>query len=468
MVINTRKKDIVWNYLGICISLGSQIVLLPILVKYLKPEELGLWYIFISIGAIVILFDFGFNPTIARTVAYCWSGVKEISKTDIGKIENNMQHTNYELLFYVIKICKRLYLFIAILALFCMLVLGTLYIMNIMGKDMSLEIYISWIIYSVSIFLNLYIGYYSVALRGIGDVYNQNRANIVSKVVFFIIGIIGLVLGYSILSLAIANLFSGCVMRMLCVYFFYNVHDIRKKFRDINFSGKYQKKDIFLKMWYNSWRDGAVSIALYLTTQMTTLICATFLPLSLTGIYSFCLQIVTAIANIASGLYVSYQPSLQSAYVNNDKHSLRNCFSLAVFAYYCIYFLGIVVFIFIGIPIIYYIKDDFFIDKYIFIILSINFFLIQRHRLSTSFISNMNKLPYVNSFIISSVLGVIITFCIMKYFNGGIMTLIIVPLMIQMLYNNWKWNKVVNKYLDINEVILLKTGYKELKNKFNF
>mgnify|MGYP001218647726 CR=1 FL=1 len=465
MVINTRKKDIFWNYLGIFASLCSQIILLPILVRYLKPEDLGLWYIFVSIGAIVILFDFGFNPTIARTVAYCWSGVKELKKTDIDKVENNIQHVNYELLFYVIKICKKLYLFIATLALFFMLILGTWYIVNIMGNKMSLEIYMSWIIYVISIFLNLYIGYYSVALRGIGDVYNQNRANVLSKIVFFIIGTIGLVLGYNILSLAVANLFSGCVMRMLCAYFFYNVHDIQEKFKNIKFSRKYQEKDIFFKIWYNSWREGAVSISLYLTTQMTTLICATFLPLSLTGIYSFCLQIVTAITNIASGLYVSYQPSLQSAYVNNDKYLLKKRFSLAVFVYYCIYFLGIIIFIFIGVPIIYYIKNDFLIDKYIFIILAINFLFIQRHRLSTSFISNMNKLPYVNSFIISSILGVIITFCIMKYFNGGILALIVVPLIIQTLYNNWKWNKVVNFYLGINELILIKIGYNELKSK---
>lgn len=32
--------------------------------------------------------------------------------------------------------------------------------------------------------LNLYIGYYSVALRGIGDISNLNKANIISKIIF--------------------------------------------------------------------------------------------------------------------------------------------------------------------------------------------------------------------------------------------------------------------------------------------
>lgn len=117
MIINTNKSDIVWNYLGIITSLGSQVILLPILIKFLEPDVLGLWYIFVSIGSLVLLFDFGFNPTIARTVSYCWSGAKSLNKIDVEYIEKD-SNTNYELLYYVIKTCKILYLVIAIVALF--------------------------------------------------------------------------------------------------------------------------------------------------------------------------------------------------------------------------------------------------------------------------------------------------------------------------------------------------------------
>ena len=105
MIIKTNSIDIVWNYIGIIASLGSQILLLPVLVRYLEPDVLGLWYIFVSIGSVVILFDFGFTPTIARTVAYCWSGATELKKKDVISI-NKKKETNYELLYFVIKTCK--------------------------------------------------------------------------------------------------------------------------------------------------------------------------------------------------------------------------------------------------------------------------------------------------------------------------------------------------------------------------
>lgn len=50
MQINAKTKDVVWNSLGIFFSLGSQVIWLPVLIHYLPPDILGLWYVFVSIG----------------------------------------------------------------------------------------------------------------------------------------------------------------------------------------------------------------------------------------------------------------------------------------------------------------------------------------------------------------------------------------------------------------------------------
>lgn len=466
MIINTRKKDVIWNYTGIIASLGSQIILLPILVRCLEPDVLGLWYIFVSIGSIVILFDFGFTPTIARTVAYCWSGAIELNKTDVTSI-NKKNETNYELLYFVIKTCKILYFLIASLALIIMISLGTWYIKSISNDMFTTEIFISWVVYTISIFFNLYIGYYSVALIGIGDISRQSRANVISKLSFLFIGALGLIFSESILSLAVANLISGFMMRFLSAYFFYNLHNIKGKFKQIVFSDRYSVKYVFCNMWHNAWRDGFVSITVYLTTQANTLLCASFLSLSETGIYSFCLQIVTAMANIAGGLYNSCMPALQSAYINKDKVLPKKLFSMAIFGFYFIFISGSIIFVLIGIPIVYFIKESFEINTILFILLALNMFLIQRHRISASFIANMNKLPYVKSFIFYGMLSLLMSYIFMKYFGLGIYALVVLPLIVQSLYNNWKWNMTVNDYLKVNELELLIEGYREFRNKFN-
>lgn len=75
----------------------------------------------------------------------------------------------------------------------------------------------------------------------------------------------------------------------------------------------------------------------------------------------------------------------------------------------------------------------------------------------------MNKLPYVKSFIFFGILGIVFSYIYIRFFDGNINSMIIVSIIIQSMYNNWKWNNYVNNYLKVNEFILLRIGYKEIK-----
>ena len=91
MKINISKNDIIWNYIGIIVSLMGNFLLIPFLLKFLSTDYYGLWNVFISLGAVSVLFDFGFNSLFARNIAYSWSGVKNLSK------ENDSQNRNEEI-----------------------------------------------------------------------------------------------------------------------------------------------------------------------------------------------------------------------------------------------------------------------------------------------------------------------------------------------------------------------------------
>lgn len=104
MKIQVTKSDVIWNYIGIIVSLGSNFILIPFLIAFLDTDMYGLWNVFISLGAISNLFDFGFNSIFSRNVAYCWSGVNELKKEDVVISEKNSK-TNYKLMKQVIKTC---------------------------------------------------------------------------------------------------------------------------------------------------------------------------------------------------------------------------------------------------------------------------------------------------------------------------------------------------------------------------
>ena len=76
--MNIGRKDVAWSYLSLLMVQGINIILLPVIVRYLNTIELGLWYTFTSLYGLAMLIDFGFQTIISRNVSYLWSGAQSI------------------------------------------------------------------------------------------------------------------------------------------------------------------------------------------------------------------------------------------------------------------------------------------------------------------------------------------------------------------------------------------------------
>jgi O-antigen/teichoic acid export membrane protein len=74
MIIN--KTDVFWNYFATFLKISSSALLLPLILRMMPTEMIGIWTIFMTITALSSLLDFGFNPSFARNVTYVFSGVK--------------------------------------------------------------------------------------------------------------------------------------------------------------------------------------------------------------------------------------------------------------------------------------------------------------------------------------------------------------------------------------------------------
>lgn len=168
-----------------------------------------------------------------------------------------------------------------------MITAGTVHIQQIAKAYMNVQVYAAWGLYIVSTFINLYIGYYSVVLVGIGDVSNKNKANIFSKAVFLISGSIGLIAGMGILGMSIAYFASGFVIRFLSKRYLMKTHHFDTILKEYKHQNQYSQRHILAMMWPNAWRDGLVTVSSYFTGQATVLLSSNFLSLYETGIYSF-------------------------------------------------------------------------------------------------------------------------------------------------------------------------------------
>jgi O-antigen/teichoic acid export membrane protein len=67
-LIQIGRKDIFWNYSATFLRIASSVLLLPLILRMMSSEMVGIWAIFMAITAFVGLLDFGFNPSFARNV----------------------------------------------------------------------------------------------------------------------------------------------------------------------------------------------------------------------------------------------------------------------------------------------------------------------------------------------------------------------------------------------------------------
>ena len=455
MQIKSSKNDVVWNYIGIIMSMGSNLLLLPFLMRLMNGDFLGLWYTYLSIGGIVTLFDFGFNPTIARNIAYCWSGAKEL--TPEGVIYSECKEPNYGLMKKVISTCKIVYLIISLAALIILLSVGTIYVFYISKEIFDSKVIISWLIYSVAVFLNLYYGYFATFLRGVGAVSQYNKINVLSRIIQIVVSIGLLYAGFGIIAVSLAYLLYGFLLRLFSKKAFYKYKDLGTHIREI--SQKTTKKDIkslFKTVWHNAWRDGIVAVANYCANQASTLIASMFLSLTETGIYSISVQLITAIATIAAGLYTAYQPAMQSAYANNNKQELKRLMSLAMCIYSLIFIIGTGLLLAAGVPILKIIKPEYTYDYLVIFGIAVYNYCYKRQSYFASFISNTNHVPYVKAYLISSVTGVAASIILVYFFGFGVWGLIIGQFLPQLAYNCWKWPKEALKILDLKQIQFFK------------
>lgn len=447
MKINISKKDIIWNYIGVIVSLGGNFLLIPFLLKFLSRDYYGLWNVFTSLGAISALFDFGFNSLFARNVAYSWSGANHLEKENVVSVDEN-KSVNFVLLKKVIKTCKIIYLIISTIAFFVLLTFGSWYVLHV-GKviNNNIEVLVAWGLYAIGICLDLLYGYYDSFLRGIGKVAEDNFARVVSKGIQIVLTILLLFFNVGIISISICNILYGFIFRGICKDKFYSPY-VKEGLKRI---GKVSNKDIlnvFVVVWHNTWREGVVSVANYLSNQTTTLLCSLYLGLSVTASFGLAVQFTSAIAQISAALFSSYMPSIQEAYAHRNYRRLRSDVSFGIGSYMVLYPIGLVCLL-ILMPIINLIISGKILNIELILGVGIYQFIIKYRDCYAWYLGGTNRVIYYKSFLVASLLCILFSVLLVQYFKWGVRGFIIAQILSQLLHNAWYWPRLVDKELNL-------------------
>src|SRR5438105_7994818 len=81
------QSAVAWSFIATGFRLLSGVIVLPLVVRGLPTDHLGLWYVFLSLQGIASLFDLGFSPAVTRAAGYLWAGAQQLEKFGVARID---------------------------------------------------------------------------------------------------------------------------------------------------------------------------------------------------------------------------------------------------------------------------------------------------------------------------------------------------------------------------------------------
>ena len=213
--IKTDKTTVIWGYFATLLSVASGLIVLPLMLRFLEPEEVAIYYLLMTIRGLVDLFDLGFSPQISRNLTYIFSGATSIRKEGF---ERGSGEVNYRLLCNLITVSKAIYRKISLIVCIFLSTIGTIYIYFVvkdyetLSSSSLLPLWCFFVLISSS---NMYYFYYNAFMEGKGLIKISKKINVVARIANIGVVSICLLFGLKLWSMLIGNLICLILKRLM-------------------------------------------------------------------------------------------------------------------------------------------------------------------------------------------------------------------------------------------------------------
>ena len=444
------RKDLLWNYAATFFQIGAGVILLPFILRAFPQETVAIWTIFLTIITLGAMLDFGFNPTFTRTVSYVVSGVKELKKTGYEIIENRKTETeiDYSLFKGLINAMKWFYKRVAIILFIFLTTLGTYYMYAVLKSYSGnhTEVYISWAILCIINSYSLYTLYYDSLMQGQGFIMRAKQIQVIAQAIYLFVAIILILLKFNLIAIVSAQTFSIVIRRILSYRTIYTA-EFKRHFNNIIAQ---TRSNVIKSIYPNAIKLGITGLGAFLLNRSTVVIGSLYLSLNEIAAYGISIQITGIISAIATVYYATYQPKIAQLRIYDDKDSikylyLKGCFLL--FSTFVVGGLGLILFGNWGLMIIK--SQTPLLHTLPLVIILVTSLLETNHAYAGGILLTKNEVPFFKAAIISGscvFIGLILVF---KYTDFGLLGMLLVPLLINISYQSWKWPWEVIKQLKI-------------------
>lgn len=450
-MIDINRKDIFWNYLATFFKLFSSLLLIPLILNKMPTNVVGIWNIFLTISSFLALVDFGFNSSFTRNITYIYSGVQQLTAIGHGADSMGRKGYNTSLLKGTIKAMRQFYLRLSAIIFLILITIGTVYIRQILKSYTGNhnEIYIAWLLFVLINTYNLYTLYYEALLLGAGLIKRSKQIIVIGQVLYLLLAATLILLGFNLIAIVSAQILSIIIIR----YLSYKTIFTPSFNESISASNADDAKQIFKSIMPNAIKMGITSLGGFMVQKSAILIGSLYLTLPQIASYGVTVQIINVIGTIALIYHTTYLPKITQLRVVGDKNKISLLYIRGKIIYVGLFLIGGVSLYFLGPVILDLIKSNTsLVSGPVMILLLLLAFIENNIIMASNIILSKNDVPFYKASLISGFVIVLFLFLSFQCTQFGILSMVIVPLVVDILYQGWKWPLEVAKDFDIKIV----------------
>lgn len=432
-----HRVDTFWGYLSYILQFGSALILIPALLSRLSAEELGIWFVLLTISMASSMLDMGFTSAIARALSFVLAGSRTLMRKGFASASENGS-VDRELRATVVSSARLVYFAVSLSALALLGTLGTGYIWAVAGDEVSLPIVLwSWCIFVVGTVAGLYLKQYASLLQGISMFRRTYQSTVSAQIAFVTVSFIGLQLGLGLLGIAAGFFAQSILGGSLNRHFFRtarprwsgSVNNWRRDFAAVR------------TLWYNAWRQGLASVGAFLTIRGNILLVSAFLGLAEGASYGLSLQVFSALMSIASVPMMVRLPAIARQRASGQYGRVVSSTRVGIASALALYVLGALGgLLFLELPVSSSIGlSANLLPTALLAWMALTFLLELNHVLAASYLTTKNEVPFLWASIVSGVVVFACTFWGLRSCGYGVAWAIAAQFFVQLAYSNWRW-----------------------------
>lgn len=293
------NSAVIWIWAVMIIRLCNFVLILPIVLRTLPVDMVGLWYVMLNLIGGVTLIELGMTSAISRHVSFALAA----------------ETPDYSRIHSLIVASRKLYAFLAFVVLVVSLGAGawlsaTHY--ETMFEVVPLASFGLMAIASTGRMLGLY---WNPLLVGMNKVRQAQQVQFFGILLSYVVTIVGLLLGAGIIALALGQ----------CVTLLYPMLRSRHLFR-LQFPEVYRApathsdwKDI----WFATWRSGLIMMGSWLGTHGLIVVSGQTVSLDVSASFAVCFTIAFTIHSVSQSWLVARYPTMSSLWAAGKVDALR-------------------------------------------------------------------------------------------------------------------------------------------------